>query len=63
MHMHKVGPMSGIGLCWGGGVLMEDSMRPGIMVDGSSIAGAMRPEGRQGDGGIEGESRHSPTLC
>lgn len=46
-----------------GGGLMEDSMRPGIMVDGSSIAGAMRPEGRQGDGGIEGESRHSPTLC
>lgn len=48
---------------WGGGGMMEDSMCPGIMVDGSSIAGVMRPEGRQGDGGIEGESRHSPTLC
>lgn len=46
-----------------GGGLMEDSMCPGIMVDGSFIARAMRPEGRQGDGGIEGESRHSPTLC
>lgn len=30
-------------------------MCPGIMVDRSSIAKAMRPEGRQGDGGIEGE--------
>lgn len=47
----------------GDGVVMKDSMCPGIMVDGSSIAGAMRPEGRQGDRGIEGESRHSPTLC
>ena len=38
-------------------------MCPGIMVNGSSIARAMRPEGRQGDGGIEGESSRSPTLC
>lgn len=42
---------------------MEDSVCPGIMADGSSIARAMRPEGRQGDGSIEGESSRSPTLC
>lgn len=35
----------------------------GIMADGFSIARVMRPEGRQGDGGIEGESSRSPTLC
>lgn len=30
-------------------------MCPGMVADRSSIARAMRPEGRRGDGGIQGE--------
>lgn len=56
-----LGVASECSVLWGW--VMEDSVCPGIMADGSSIARVMRPEGRQGDGGIEGGSSRSPMLC